>query len=171
MASIVEIKKGEIEVRVTIYDCHDPFAGGSVTNLFENIASGVYLAHLAKDHSPDQVCFFHHHALFGSEPDWGTSRVSLSWNKKRQCFENPSWGQRKKTYEVPQEDLWFIRDLRNKAAVAIEKHIREKHEKGDVMTPHEAGLYERYCEHISGKSEKYRYNLRGGWIFAKPKID
>lgn len=168
IACIVQIERAVAEAKVTIYDGNDP-RGTSVTNCIENIASGVYLEHLAADYKPSQVALFHRdtHPL-DSEPQWGTKPVSLKWSEDRQCFEYPEWERWQPDFEVPEIEKILVRELRSVAAVAIENWMRGRHERGEV-TPRERELYDRYQEHISAKSENYRYNLRGGWIFAPPR--
>ena len=167
IACIVQVERSADSARVTIYDSNDP-KGTSVTNVIENIASGVYLEHLAHDYRPDQIQVFHRDTVpIDVEPRWGTKPVALSWSPTRRCFEDPSWGQWKPDFEIDPLDKIFIRELRCKAAVEIETWMRERHERG-AASPRECELYDRYQEHISAKSENHRYNLRGGWIFTPP---
>ena len=167
IACIVQIERGDGSVRLTIYDSNDP-KGTSVTNIIEDIVSGVYLEHLAQDYRPGQILIFHRDtALINGEPRWGTKPVTLSWTQARRRFEDPSWSQWKPDFEIDPLDKIFIRELRITAAVEIERWMRERHERGET-TPRECELYDRYQEHISAKSENHRYNLRGGWIFTPP---
>jgi hypothetical protein len=167
VACIVQIERGETSARMTIYDCND-IQGTSVTNMIENIASGVYLEHLADDYTPEQIQLFHRDTLLSAtEPQWGTKPVMISWNKSRQCFESPSWGKWEPDFKIDPLEKILIRELRSTAAVAVEAWMRQRQERQEI-TPREKELYDRYQQHISAQSENFRYNLRGGWLFAPP---
>jgi hypothetical protein len=166
VACIVQIERCEFKAKVSIFDSNDPMTAPSLTNVFEEVASGVYLEHLSGEYCPDAVEFFHRNTLpLASQMQWGTIPVSMSWNKATRRFENPSWNGWKPDFEIPPLEKILVDQFRSTAAIAVETWMRKRDEEGRV-TPREKELYDRYQEHISEKSEMYRFNLRGGWIFA-----
>jgi hypothetical protein len=169
LACIVQIERCESKARVSIFDSNDPMTAPSLTNVFEEVASGVYLEHLSSEDRPEAVEFFHRNTLpLASQMQWGTIPVSMSWNKATRRFENPNWRGWKPDFEIEATEKILVDKLRSVAAVAIETWMREWDEQRPV-TPREKELYDRYQEHISEKSEMYRFNLRGGWLFAPPR--
>ena len=76
-------------------------------------------------------------------------------------------GDARNPLEIPESERSFIRELRSIAAVKVERFMRERHQAGKT-TPREEELYKAFQEQLSAKSEVHRFNLRGGWLFAKP---
>lgn len=167
---VVQVEEENGSAIVTICDSNDEY-GCFLMNNIEFVITGVYLDCLSSKYFPDEVKFFHRRTLTsGSEPEWGSSPVNLKWLKTEQRFDFPEWGQWKPDVIVSENDKAFVRNLRNKAAIEVERIMRERHESGKV-TKREDELYGRYQEHISGKSERYRYNLRGNWVLAPTKLN
>ena len=65
---IVQIKKEPNSVTVTIYDPNDRKTT-SVGNVFEDIATGIYLEHFSEYH-PEDILFYHRDAIGTGTPKW-----------------------------------------------------------------------------------------------------
>ena len=155
---IVELKKEKNQVLVTIYDPNDTKVT-SVTNVFEHIASGVYLEHLSQSYSPDQIQFFHRDAVGYGVLKWGVKTVQLTWDSKNQMFTDPQWVNWKEDEGKSAFDESFLSHLRMTAAVAVETYMRQRHEEG-LVTAREKELYDAFQRSISNAYTDQKYNLR-----------
>lgn len=159
-ACVVQIDRSIGNVHLTVFDPEDN-QGNSVTNVFEEIVTGVFMEHLSDVYSPNQMTFSHRTTLL-SDPcaQFGVKQVALDWSEEAGRFVNPRWGKWIPDNQFSEDELDFLFTLSLKASVAAEAFMREEIVKNNLVTPKKEEIYKEYMARIAANGGKEKFSLR-----------